>query len=87
MTYILYYLLVINVITAIIYCVSAVRESRGEQPISDRILFTFGIAGGALGAYYSMRLKKMKENSIIFRLGIPAAFIVECIIAEVVTVL
>lgn len=65
------YLVVINVVTFVGFCIDKRRAIRGAYRIPERTLIALSFAGGALGGLVAMRLVRHKTRKWYFAWGLP----------------
>ena len=65
------YLVVINVVTFVGFCIDKRRAIRGAYRIPERTLIALSFAGGALGGLVAMRLVRHKTRKWYFVWGLP----------------
>ena len=69
--YFLYYLIIINILTFIIYGIDKEKcKKMGQWRISESILLLLAVVGGSFGAWFGMRKfhhKSQKIRNFIFR--------------------
>ena len=66
MNLVLYYILIINILTFIIYGIDKLKAKKGKLRIPESTLLLLAIIGGSIGAWFGMRLlhhKTMHKNS------------------------
>lgn len=71
MSALLTYLIIINVITFVVFCVDKRRAIRHEWRISEATLLGLSFAGGAMGGIVAMRLVHHKTRKPRFEFGLP----------------
>lgn len=65
------YLIIINVVTFVTFCVDKRRAIRHEWRISEATLLVLSAAGGTLGGMVAMRAFHHKTRKPRFALGLP----------------
>ena len=76
----LYYLIVINVVTFLIYGIDKWRAKKGKWRISEATLLLLAIIGGSIGAWLGMKVWHHKTMHKKFKYGIPAILIIQIIL-------
>lgn len=66
MKWLIYYLIIINMITFIIYEIDKFLAKKRYNRISERCLFFLGFAGGSFGAIFAMLIFRHKTKKIKF---------------------
>ena len=75
------YLLLINIITFVLFCVDKKRsEIKGKWRISIAVLLGFSLLGGSVGALIAMLLLRHKTYKQAFVIGIPLIMIMQGIL-------
>ncbi len=69
MNYLIYYLIVINIISFIMYGVDKKLAIKKQWRISEHTLIVLGFIGGCLGSLLGMNLFHHKTKKIVFWLG------------------
>ena len=67
----LYYLIVINVVTLIVYGIDKVKAMKGKWRISEATLLLLAIIGGSVGAWLGMKTWHHKTMHKKFKYGLP----------------
>lgn len=70
-TLFLTYLLLINILSFILFAIDKRKAKRKKWRISEKILLSISIIGGATGSLMAMVLFKHKLSKKVFYLGIP----------------
>lgn len=70
-TYIIIYILGINLISFIIMGHDKSMARQGARRIPEKLLFTLAAAGGSIGVYWGMRKFRHKTKHLSFQIGIP----------------
>ena len=73
----LYYLLLVNIITFVVYGLDKRKARRKEWRISENALLSLAIIGGSPAALLAMSVFKHKTKKNKFRLGIPIILILQ----------
>lgn len=76
----LIYLAVINIISVIITVYDKICAVSGRWRVKEKTLFLFSILGGSVGMYLTMLIIRHKTRHIKFMLGIPAIFVIQCLV-------
>ena len=75
---ILYWLLIMNVSSAVICIFDKSQAKRGGLRVPENTLFAFSIAGGGVGMYITMQLIRHKTKHKRFMIGLPVIILVQC---------
>ena len=67
----LYYLIVINVVTLIVYGIDKVKAMKGKWRISEATLLILAAIGGSIGALLGMKVWHHKTMHKKFKYGLP----------------
>ena len=67
----LYYLIVINVVTFLVYGIDKVKAKRGYWLISEVTLLMLAVIGGSIGALLGMKVWHHKTMHKKFKYGLP----------------
>lgn len=76
----IYYLLVINLISLFIMKLDKYKAINHQYRVSESMLMMLAIVGGSVGIYLGMYMFKHKTKKIKFYLGVPLIMIIQCII-------
>ena len=79
--YILYYLIVINVIAFFIYGIDKLKAKKVKWRIPESTLLLLAIIGGSIGAWFGIKVWHHKTLHKKFKCGIPLIVIVQIAIA------
>lgn len=71
------YLLLINIIAAVVTAMDKSRAQRGRWRIKESTMLLLSVFGGSIGMYVTMRLIRHKTRKLKFMLGIPLIFFTE----------
>ena len=71
LTYILVYLLVINIVSCSLMFADKQKAKKNEYRIREATLWQFAFLGGALGAFIGMRSFRHKTKHPNFKWGLP----------------
>ena len=69
--YSLYYLLVVNTLTFLLYGIDKYKAKKARWRISEATLLMMAVIGGSIGAWAGMRLWHHKTMHKKFKYGIP----------------
>lgn len=78
--YFLYYLIIINILTFIIYGIDKEKAKKGQWRIPESILLLLAVMGGSSGAWFGMRKFHHKIRKPKFYISVPLIFIVQVIV-------
>ena len=67
----LYYLIVINVVTSLVYGIDKWKAKQGSWRISEATLLILAIIGGSIGALVRMKVWHHKTMHKKFKYGLP----------------
>ena len=67
----LYYLLVINILTFVVFGIDKWKAKQGSWRISEATLLMFAVIGGTIGALLSMQVWRHKTMHLRFKYGLP----------------
>ena len=73
----IYYLILINIVTCLLFGLDKHRAVRGQWRIRERTLLLLAAAGGAAGGWAGMYLFRPKTKKARFFVGIPAMLVVQ----------
>ena len=73
----IYYLILINIVTCRLFGLDKHRAVRGQWRIRERTLLLLAAAGGAAGGWAGMYLFRHKTKKARFFVGIPAMLVVQ----------
>ena len=76
----LYYLIVINVVTSLVYGIDKWKAKQGSWRISEATLLILAIIGGSIGALLGMKVWHHKTMHKKFRYGLPLILIIQIIL-------
>ena len=77
MIYFEIYLILINVLAIIVWCVDKYRAAHGKWRISERALFLLALLGGSPGCLLAMHAIRHKTRHWYFVLGIPLILVLQ----------
>ncbi|OUP83466.1 hypothetical protein B5F07_10895 [Lachnoclostridium sp. An169] len=84
MRFLIWYLILINIITWIIYGLDKWKARRGKWRVPEKTLLLLALAGGSIGALAAMVMFHHKTHKARFYIGVPLILILECVIGAVV---
>ena len=67
----LYYLIVINVVTFLVYGIDKWKAKQGSWRISEATLLMLAVIGGPIGALLGMQVWRHKTMHLKFKYGLP----------------
>ena len=67
----LYYLIVINIVTFLVYGMDKLKAKQGSWRISEATLLILAIIGGSIGALLGMKVWRHKTQHKKFKYGLP----------------
>ena len=67
----LYYLLVINILTFVVFGIDKWKAKQGSWRISEATLLMFAVIGGTIGALLGMQVWRHKTMHKKFKYGLP----------------
>ena len=73
----IYYLIVINVLTFLLYGIDKWKAQRSKWRIPEGTLILLAAVGGSIGALLGMYLFRHKTKHLKFTLGVPAILIIQ----------
>ena len=76
----LYYLIVINVVTFLVYGIDKWKAKQGSWRISEATLLIFAAIGGSIGALLGMKIWHHKTMHKKFKYGLPLILIIHIIL-------
>lgn len=79
MKWLMYYLIVVNLLTWIIYGIDKWKAKRRAWRIPERTLLLLAAADGCTGALAGMLMFRHKTRKLKFMIGVPVIFVVESI--------
>ncbi len=75
--YSLYYLLVVNTLTFLLYGIDKYKAKKARWRISEATLLMVAVVGGSIGAWAGMRLWHHKTMHKKFKYGIPLIILLQ----------
>ena len=76
----LYYLIVINVVTFLVYGIDKWKAKQGSWRISEATLLILALIGGSIGALLGMKVWRHKTMHKKFKYGLPLILIIQIIL-------
>ena len=73
----LYYLIVINVVTFLVYGIDKWKAKQGSWRISEATLLILAVIGGSIGALLGMKVWRHKTMHKKFKYGLPPILLVQ----------
>ena len=73
----LYYLIVINIVTSLVYGIDKWKAKQGSWRISEATLLILAIIGGSIGALLGMKVWHHKTMHKKFKYGLPLILLVQ----------
>ena len=73
----LYYLIVINIVTFLVYGIDKWKAKQGSWRISEATLLILAVIGGSIGALLGMRVLHHKTMHKKFKYGLPLILLVQ----------
>ena len=73
----LYYLIVINIVTFLVYGIDKWKAKKGSWRISEATLLILAVIGGSIGALLGMRVWHHKTMHKKFKYGLPLILLVQ----------
>ena len=74
---IVYYLIVLNIVTFFVYGIDKWKAKRAKWRIREAALLGLAVLGGSIGALLGMKVWHHKTQHKKFRYGIPAIIIIQ----------
>ena len=84
MRYLIWYLILINIITWIVYGLDKWKARRGKWRVPEKTLLLLALAGGSIGALAAMTMFRHKTQKAKFSVGVPMILILECVLGVVI---
>ena len=75
----IYYILVVNVLTFIVYGMDKWKARRGRWRVPEATLLGLAALGGSVGAWLAMHLFRHKTQHKKFRYGVPIMFVLQVV--------
>lgn len=79
MKWFIYYLLIVNLVTWILYGVDKRKAIKGAWRIPEKTLILSAVIGGSVGALAGMMMFRHKIRKVKFMVGVPVIFVIQCI--------
>lgn len=76
----LYYLIVINIVTFLVYGIDKWKAKQGGWRISEATLLILAVIGGSIGALLGMKVWRHKTQHKKFKYGLPLSLIIQIIL-------
>lgn len=76
----LIYLIVINIISVFVTIFDKRAAISGRRRVPEKTLLVLSAIGGSVGMYITMRAIRHKTLHAKFMVGIPAIFLVQCVV-------
>ena len=67
----IYYLIVINIVTFLVYGIDKWKAKQGSWRISEATLLILAVIGGSIGALLGMKVWRHKTHHKKFKYGLP----------------
>jgi uncharacterized membrane protein YsdA (DUF1294 family) len=80
-TYLLWYLAAVNLVTFTVYGVDKAKARRGAWRVSEKTLFLLPLLGGSVGALLGMLVFRHKTKHWYFAWGIPLILLAQIALA------
>ena len=80
MRLLMWYLIVINIVTWIAFGLDKWKAKTGKWRIPERTLLLLALIGGSLGALAGMIMFRHKTRKAKFFISVPVMFVVHCVI-------
>lgn len=77
MNLVLYYIVIINILTFIVYGIDKLKAKKGKWRIPESPLLLLAIIGGSIGAFLGMKVWHHKTKHKKFKYGIPLIIILQ----------
>ena len=77
---IVYYLIIINIVTFLVYGIDKWKARKTMWRIREASLLMLAVLGGSIGAWLGMKVWHHKTQHKKFRYGIPAIIIIQLVI-------
>lgn len=79
-TIIVFYLVILNVLTFLLYGIDKWKAKRSRWRIPESALLGMAAVGGSVGAWLGMRVWHHKTQHKKFRYGVPAILVVQIVL-------
>lgn len=80
MSFLIYYLAVVNFLTWVVYGVDKRRAKTGKWRIPERTLLGLTAAGGSVGALAGMIMFRHKTRKTKFVVAVPVMLVAHCVL-------
>ena len=80
-TYLLWYLAAVNLVTFTVYGADKAKAKRGAWRVPEKTLFLLPLLGGSLGALLGMKVFRHKTKHWYFVWGIPLILVAQIALA------
>ncbi len=77
MNLVLYYIVIINILTFIVYGIDKLKAKKGKWRIPESTLLLLAIIGGSIGAWFGMKVWHHKTMHKEFKYGVPLIIIIQ----------
>lgn len=77
MNLVLYYIVIINILTFIVYGIDKLKAKKGKWRIPESTLLLLAIIGGSIGAFLGMKVWHHKTMHKKFKYGVPLIIIIQ----------
>ena len=79
--FLLYYLIIINIVTFLVYAIDKWKARRSKWRIPETMLLVLAVIGGSIGAWSGMKVWHHKTQHKKFRFGLPLILIAQIVLA------
>lgn len=79
-TIIVFFLLIINLLTFLLYGIDKWKAKRARWRIPESVLLGLAAVGGSIGAWLGMRVWHHKTQHKKFRYGVPAILVAQIVL-------
>ena len=76
----LYYIIVVNIVTFLVYGIDKWKAKQGSWRISEATLLMLAVIGGSIGALLGMKVWRHKTQHKKFKYGLPLILIIQIIL-------
>jgi uncharacterized membrane protein YsdA (DUF1294 family) len=76
----LYYLIVLNIVTFLVYGIDKWKAKQGSWRISEATLLILAVIGGSIGALLGMKVWHHKAMHKKFKYGLPLILIIQILL-------
>lgn len=83
MRILMWYLIIVNIVTWIVYGLDKWKAKAGKWRIPERTLLLLALIGGSAGALAGMMMFRHKTRKARFVAGVPVMFVAHCVIVAV----